>query len=178
MDRFQLATLGSWTGDRGIQGRKRLQKVVFFLQAAGCPLDCDFTLHYYGPYSREVADVCDEMVGAGLLEEHISPNAAGAQYGYKLTALTQQLLETTAQQDHARAATLAPFRELTTQLMGEDLWRLELGSTILYFYGQSRNWARAVDQACEFKKAPKDNPATKAATKLAQDVAARAIAVG
>ena len=56
MDRYQLATLSSWAGERGIQGRKRLQKVVFLLQAAGCPLSSHFTLHHYGPYSRDVAD--------------------------------------------------------------------------------------------------------------------------
>jgi uncharacterized protein YwgA len=171
MDRYQLAMLGSWTAERGIQGRKRLQKVVFFLQAAGCPLGCRFTLHHYGPYSRDVADVCDEMVMAGLLEEQVSPNAAGAQYGYKLTALTKQLLETLAQQDSGRAEALAPFRNLAGRLLNEDLWRLELGSTILYFYKQSGDWTLAVDQACEFKKAAKENPATQAATQLAQEVA-------
>src|SRR5258705_142192 len=129
MDRYQLAMIGSWADERGIQGRKRLQKVVFFLQAAGCPLDCRFTLHHYGPYSRDVADVCDEMVAAGLLEEHVTPNATGAQYGYKLTARTRQLLDAMAREDGARAATLQPFRDLANRLMGEDLWRLELNSS-------------------------------------------------
>ncbi len=35
MNRLQLATLLSWAGDNGLQGRKRLQKVVYFLQEAG-----------------------------------------------------------------------------------------------------------------------------------------------
>lgn len=59
MNRLQLATLLSWADDQSIQGRKRLQKVVYFLQYAGCPLDCRYTLHHFGPYSRDVADACD-----------------------------------------------------------------------------------------------------------------------
>lgn len=69
MNRHQLATLIWWAGEAGIQGRKRLQKVVYFLQQAGCPLDCQYTLHHFGPYSRDVADACDEMVAARLVVE-------------------------------------------------------------------------------------------------------------
>jgi uncharacterized protein len=171
MDRYQLATLSSWGRDRGIQGRKRLQKVVFFLQAAGCPLGCRFTLHHYGPYSRDVADVCDEMVAVGLLQEEVTPNVAGAQYSYRLTPESENLLMVTAAQDPARVRAMEPFHDLGMRLLGDDLWRLELGSTILYFYRQSRDWAHAMNRACEFKKVSADAIENRRASELAHEVA-------
>ena len=84
MNRLQLATLLSWAGDNGLHGRKRLQKVVYFLQEAGCPLNCRYSLHHFGPYSCDVADRCDEMVAAGLLEETARPFNGDTQYTYAL----------------------------------------------------------------------------------------------
>lgn len=46
MTRYQLAKLISWAGT--LHSRKKMQKVVFMLQAAGCPLDAEFYLHLYG----------------------------------------------------------------------------------------------------------------------------------
>jgi uncharacterized protein YwgA len=177
MDRYQLATLSLWAGDLGIQGRKRLQKVVFFLQAAGCPLGSRFTLHHYGPYSRDVADTCDEMVAMGLLKEEVAANVTGAQqYSYHLTEGAKNLLATTTAQETARAAAVAPFRELGARLLREDLWKLELGSTILFFYEQTPDWDDALRRACEFKRVPTDVPATIAALRLAQEVSLKGVA--
>src|SRR5258706_10557443 len=104
MNRLQLATLLSWAGDSGIQGRKRLQKVVFFLQQAGCPLDCQYTLHHFGPYSRDVADTCDEMVAAGVVgRKEGKPNTARA-YTHPPPPATPGLL---AQQPRARPTPLS-----------------------------------------------------------------------
>ena len=167
MNRLQLATLLSWAGDAGIKGRKRLQKVVFFLQQAGCPLDCRFTLHHFGPYSRDVADTCDEMVAAGLIEEHGGPPTGEMQYGYTLKPATRHLLGQTAD------AQLRPFQTLGTDLINENLWSLELGSTILFFYGQSGDWNQALTRACEFKKVPANVVPSRVALALAQRVAAR-----
>lgn len=69
MNRHQLATLLSLAGEQGFSGRKRLQKVVFLLQQAGCDLGCHFTLQPFGPYSLDVAHAIDEMVAAGLVIE-------------------------------------------------------------------------------------------------------------
>jgi uncharacterized protein YwgA len=51
MTRYQLAKLVEWAGT--LRTRKRLQKVVFMLQAAGCPFDDGFGLHHFGPYSSD-----------------------------------------------------------------------------------------------------------------------------
>jgi len=146
MNRLQLATLLSWAGDDGMQGRKRLQKVVFFLQQAGCPLNCHFTLHHFGPYSRDVADTCDEMVAAGLILEHGGPSGGSMQYAYSLAPATRQLLGLTSD------AQMQSFQTLGASLINENIWPLELGSTILFFYGQSGDWNDALVKACAFKK--------------------------
>lgn len=146
MNRLQLATLLSWAGDDGLKGRKRLQKVVFLLQEAGCPLDCRYTLHHFGPYSRDVADRSDEMVAGGLIVENIESANGVLQYAYTLTPATQELLAKMPDSG------LQPFANLGKRLINENLWQLELGSTILFFYNQRPNWENAMEEACAFKK--------------------------
>src|SRR4051812_960917 len=118
MDKFQLAMLAQWAGADGLKGRKRLQKTVFLLQFAGCPLDADFVLHRYGPYARDVADVCDEMAAEGLLEEVIDEVSNARQYNYKIPVHTVSLLEKTAEAVPARAAAIKPFETLAKNLLG------------------------------------------------------------
>lgn len=160
MNRLQLATLLSWAGESGVQGRKRLQKVVFFLQQAGCPLDCHYSLHHFGPYSRDVADICDEMVAAGLVQE-----SGGGQYTYSLTTQTASLLERT------RDNPLGHFERIGKRLIGERSWSLELGSTILFYFRQNQNgdWDEAIRNACNFKKVPTDNDSNREAIALAKE---------
>lgn len=168
MNRLQLATLLSWAGESGVQGRKRLQKVVYFLQQAGCPLDCAYTLHHFGPYSLDVAHACDEMVAAGLIKEEATLQSWGTQYGYKLKPRTQAFL------DQADDQSMEPFREQGAELIAEDLWLLELGSTIQFYYGQTRNWDHALEQACTFKKVRPDDEDSKKALELSMRVRAHA----
>ena len=45
MNRYQLAKIVQWAGT--LRSRKRMQKMIFLLKAAGCPLDADYDLHHY-----------------------------------------------------------------------------------------------------------------------------------
>lgn len=168
MNRLQLATLLSWAGEGGLKGRKRLQKVVFLLQEAGCPLDCRYRLHFFGPYSRDVADACDEIVAAGLVEETGGPDSGEMQYAYALSAATQVLLQQTPHDQ------MQPFETLGKELIGQDLWQLELGSTVLFFYKQKPDWNEALTKACDFKKVPVTAGASQAALQLARRISERA----
>lgn len=167
MDRLQLATLLSWAGANGLKGRKRLQKVVYFLQEAGCPLNCRYVLHNYGPSSSDVADACDEIVAAGLVDETGGPSSGEMQYTYSLKPQTRQLL------DQAHDPRMQPFQELGTELINADLWTLELGSTILFFYRQRGDWDQALKGACDFKKVPSNTSASQAALDLAKRIEAQ-----
>jgi uncharacterized protein YwgA len=164
MDRLQLATLLSWAGEGGLQGRKRLQKVVFLLQTAGCPLGCRYTLHHFGPYSRDVAEACDELVAAGLVEESGGPKSNSMTYSYSLTPATRRLL------DAGVDPVVQGFENLGRELIAEDLWQLELGSTIQYFYGQEEVWNQALKRACEFKRVDPNDESSQRALTLAQRV--------
>lgn len=175
MDKLQLALLTSWAeeeGLRGIQGRKRMQKVIYFLQQVGCPIDADYTLHHYGPYSREVANVSDIMVAEGLLNEQ---GGNGEQYAYTLGSQTKMMLDQIGQSENAES--FQKFRPQAIELLRTDLWKLELGSTILYFYRSGRtkhNWESALREACTYKKADFLNPASQAALDLAKRFASGA----
>lgn len=164
MNRLQLATLLSWAGENGLQGRKRLQKVVFFLQEAGCPLDCRYTLHHFGPYSRDVADRCDEMVAAGLVVEKGGPATGGMQYTYTLTPSTAAFLA------QAADGGMRSFQQLGSELIQANLWDLELGSTILLFHRQIDDWNDAFIRACKFKNVPPDADASRAAIAFARRI--------
>lgn len=162
MNRHQLATLLSWAGEQGFSGRKRLQKVVFFLQQAGCDLGCHYTLHHFGPYSRDVADACDEMVAAGLIEETGGPQNGSMQYAYKLKPHTLSLVQATPEPG------VQKFADQGRQLIRTDIWQLELGSTILFFYRQNPDWEKALEKSCEFKNVPKNVEASRNALCFAQ----------
>lgn len=163
MNRLQLATLLSWAGSGGVQGRKRLQKVVYFLQAAGCALQCRYTLHHFGPYSRDVADACDELVAARLAEETGGPSFSSP-YTYTITADALKFLE------RAQDAAMTPFESLGKELIRAELWHLELGTTVLFFYCRCGNWDQALQRACEFKGEPTNAPSSVDALRLAQRV--------
>lgn len=169
MQRFPLAKLVEWSGNRGVEGRKRLQKVVYFLQFAGCPFDAEYTLHRYGPYSRDVSECCDELVSAEMLMETTCGNTVGVEYTYGLTEKGRAALAVTSkrlEQD------VASFKALAVELIGKELWTLELGSTILFCWDKSGDWDLAVRQACDFKKARPDAASTLSAIELAKYVGA------
>ena len=169
MNRHQLATLLSWSGEQGFSGRKRLQKVVFFLQQAGCDLQCQYTLHFFGPYSRDVADTCDEMVAAGLIEETGGPKKGSMQYAYKLKPDILKLV------NEAPEPQVHQFCDLGKRLIGADLWQLELGSTILFFHRQSNDWESALKEACTFKKVQSDAPESRDSLDFAKDFSLTAL---
>jgi uncharacterized protein YwgA len=53
-----------------VKGRKRLQKIVHLLQSSGFrTFRQRFVLHYFGPYSRQLAAQLDFLRAAGLVEE-------------------------------------------------------------------------------------------------------------
>lgn len=53
-----------------VDGRKRLQKLVFLLKSKGYKeFDQEFVLHYYGPFSRQLARELDFLQQANLVRE-------------------------------------------------------------------------------------------------------------
>jgi uncharacterized protein YwgA len=162
MNRHQLATLLSWAGEQGFSRRKRLQKVVFFLQQAGCDLGCHYTLHHFGPYSQDVADACDEMVAAGLVIETGGPQSTTKQYSYTLKPEIRDSVSTTPESQ------IQQFQTLGKELIETDLWQLELGSIILFFHRQKSDWNQALEEACNFRTVSPTVDASQSALNLAK----------
>ena len=67
------------TADK-INGRKKLQKMVYLLQKAGLDFNKTFRYHYYGPYSTELQLEIDALVDMSLLTE----SRNGYTYGYSI----------------------------------------------------------------------------------------------
>src|SRR5947209_5502505 len=125
MNRYQLAKIVDWAGT--LDTRKRMQKVAYLLQVVGCPLDAEFNLHHYGPYSQEVARLTDEMVQAGILDEKAGSNPVGQQFSYRLNEAARKSLtdfEATPR-GRAAAAALTPHEDLARRLFQADLKDLE-----------------------------------------------------
>ncbi len=173
MMRYQLAKIVSWA--ETLHSRKRLQKVVFSLKAAGCPLEAEFYLHHFGPYSEEVARLTDELVREGLLVERSAGNAVGQQFSYSLPEQTKAQMGELERTERGwkMAEELAPFEPLARSLLQADLKDLEVAATMLYFHRQGLNWPEAAAKTCAFKKLPAEGPLTGRAERLARAVEER-----
>jgi uncharacterized protein YwgA len=143
MNRRQLATVISWAGDDGLD-RKRLQKVSYLLQRAGCPFRCRYTLHRYGPFSPDVSEVLDDMLEDGLIMERAEAKS------YILTPSTASHLA------NLPGYEMSPFKNLGAELIKKDAQDLQLGSTMLYFYDITQNWDDALARACQFTGTKED----------------------
>ena len=152
MKKYQLAKLVEWADV--LRTRKRLQKVVYLLQVKGCPFEADFTLHFYGPYSQEVAQLCDQMTVQGLLRESSGCNKVGQQYDYALADVTRQQLTQVEQSPVGQQARdeMSGFETLARRLLNTDLKQLELAATIVYFHEHGRDWPASVDATSQFKR--------------------------
>jgi uncharacterized protein YwgA len=170
MTRYQLAKLVEWA--ETLHSRKRLQKVVFLLQNAGCPFEADFTLHYFGPYSQDVAHIADEMTQAGLLDEKEEETGIGKTFHYALTEKTKGLLSDFEQSSKGRneAKAIESFKAKAIELMKEDLKDLEYAATLVFFRQRKMEWDEAIDKTCQFKKLRRNSRALSRAKELAEGI--------
>jgi uncharacterized protein len=154
MTRYQLGKIVEWAGT--LHSRKRMQKLVFLLQAAGWPLDVGYDLHHYGPYSEDLARLTDLMVDERLLEERMEVRSYGEQYSYRLSPESiRQIAEYEASpKGCGPIAPMAGFEALARALCEIDLKELEVAATIVFFRKQGHDWPVAVAKACQFKDLP------------------------
>ena len=52
-----------------MDSRKRLLKLIYLLQRAGCPLHFNYILHYYGPYSFDLAGLIEQFKRSSVIIE-------------------------------------------------------------------------------------------------------------
>lgn len=172
MNRYQLARIVDWAGT--LDTRKRMQKVVYLLKVAGCPLDAEYTLHHYGPYSQEVAQLADEMVRAGILIEEAGSNPVGQQFSYHLAEKIRKDLAEFEATDRGRAAaeTMRRSEDLARRLFKADLKDLEYASTAVFFRKQGHDWPEAIEKMCQFKGLAPGGRSVERADALAREIIA------
>jgi uncharacterized protein YwgA len=172
MNRYQLAKIVEWAGT--FRSRKRMQKLVFMLQAAGCPLDAEYELHPYGPYSFDVARIIGELVCQNMLVETSESQSRGELYSYTLSAdAVRQIADfELAPRNSGSAQEMAAFHLLSLKLYEADIKELEVAATIVFFRSRGAEWMVAVEKTCRFKNLPADTQFLEKCKALANEIAA------
>ncbi len=110
-----------------IEGRKKLQKIVYLLQSLGYPFREDFRYLHYGPYSSQVKNEIDWLVDdVDLIDE--KPTNAGPFQTYLYTPkihLTEQL-------KGIGLDSLPEWAEKARELNQHDAQTLEAISTVVF----------------------------------------------
>lgn len=123
-----------------VKGRKRLQKIVHLLKSAGHQdFQQGFILHYFGPFSRELAAQVDFLCDAGLLteEEH------RGSYRYEVCSQTRQ---DRLGQSILGAQQTPPWTALAHRLHAKSTPFLEALSTLAYLAAAGRKGKRLEDE--------------------------------
>ena len=171
MTKYQLAKLILMAG--GLRSRKRVQKTVHLLRAGGCPLDAEFRLHYYGPYSAGLAELLDRMVSGGILAETTSETPVGIQYNYQFNEELRESLEEyeCTPEGQCDRAEMQRYEDLLGRLRETAPRVLELASTIVAFHQAGGDWEKATEETAQYKEESVGSPRMTEALHLAQTVA-------
>lgn len=123
-----------------IQGRTKLQKVVYFVGTlTGVVDDLGYRPHYYGPYSGEVAGAVNELRGLGFLEQRVS--SAGAtdprgfevtRYDYELTAAGKQIAQEKVKKQQAMWQKVQTAVEKLNKARASDYVKLSIAAKAYY----------------------------------------------
>jgi len=131
-----------------VDSRKQLQKSIYLLQQAGSPLQCRYILHYYGPYSFELASLIDQLDAVGIIKE----TREGPAYKSNITPKGKKVVgnfEKTGAGVKAKSAINSFIRKFV-ELNKQDPLQLELAATMVYFYED--DWDEAKRQTAIFKR--------------------------
>ncbi|MBS3815630.1 MAG: helix-turn-helix transcriptional regulator [Hadesarchaea archaeon] len=92
-------TLIHANGGEPVEGRTRLQKMIFLIQKQveeSAPLEEEYNYfpYDYGPFSKDLYDDIDELVEEGLVKENLKTEEEDKKkYYYELTSKGREILE-------------------------------------------------------------------------------------
>src|SRR2546430_11897246 len=120
-----------------ITGRTKLQKIIYFSKYLDWNVG-EYRLHYYGPFSFDLADTLRTAKDANLVKE----NEASLPYEYNLTESGRDFLKKFLQKvcDNNKAERT---RNLFQQLSEWSKENLELAATIDYVYSNKPRVSKA-----------------------------------
>jgi len=158
-----------------VQGRIRMQKVVFLVGEGDCPLFNDYFYHLRGPYSPALARTLGRLVDNGLLDEQTEDlGAERVQYHYKLSDRGGQVLERFERHQFLRGAVDLGNRYVPRflGLASHRVRELELAATLAYWKKQGYSWKEAADITAELKAATQGSDELVSAKQLATEACA------
>ncbi|HEY5892355.1 MAG TPA: hypothetical protein VIT91_03915 [Chthoniobacterales bacterium] len=119
----------------GIQGRKKLQKIVHLLQAVGkVPFGYGFQFSFYGPYSVDLKAEMDELADEKLvIQEPFQTQFGSPIYHFQLGPAMKRLLEDLKVSDEEEWTDLARQLNLKTAIELEGI------STVVFL--QNVGWS-------------------------------------
>ena len=116
----------------GVDGRKKLQKMIHIAEVLGYPFEEYFTLYLYGPYSQELAADVQRMKEMNIVTE----NKKDRNYIIKLTKDGEKFLERFQKniKGDIGGEKFNKMKNLFRELSVYEPWELEILSTLFYFY--------------------------------------------
>ncbi|HLR08452.1 MAG TPA: YwgA family protein [Bacillota bacterium] len=111
---------------REVEGRKKLQKMIYILKVSGVPFEEKYQFHFYGPYSEELSLRMEELCNLGFVEEKKETKSHYTQYRYRITADGETFLQ-------QFPCDMPDFHKPLALLQDKSSRFLELVATMLYF---------------------------------------------
>lgn len=131
-------------------GKTAIMKLIFFLQKVyKLPLDYNYRIYTYGPYSSEVSEDIDLAYHEGLLTSTIVMYGNGV-YGYNIKP-TQKSKDYISDEIDYIKPYKDSIKELISLFSNKNAKQLELYSTIVYLYdiAKSNAWDDSQVQIAE-----------------------------
>ncbi|HKQ50445.1 MAG TPA: hypothetical protein VJZ71_20400 [Phycisphaerae bacterium] len=139
-DEMKLARVIDACG--GVDGRVKMQKIVYLLKAMGygLPFD-DFRIRQLGPFSRAVACSTDTLKAAGFVEERLTvlPGPGGQpleQFSYKVSDSIKPLLK--KHFDIPKPSGKPKIETAAVELRGHDRAVLEVAATKVFLQREDK----------------------------------------
>lgn len=139
---FVLSILAALPGNQ-IKGKKRLQKLAFFLTQAGAKSDAEFHIRDFGPFSVEIANATKFLAAIGTIDEREEP------VGVSNTFMTVFQLNVAAVQGVKSLD--AKYKKLLQALDRYPTLDLEVAATVVFFQSTGMRTDAAIRRTKELK---------------------------
>jgi len=129
--------------------RTKIQKIMYFASQEGLVEDT-FVPHYYGTYSKEVANTTESLVSIGFLRENVMLFPEGMGYLYSLAKDGQLVLEETVSakispENYDRLSKIAQICKDATPVL------LSIAAKV-HFILKQKSAPMTPEQICEYAK--------------------------
>lgn len=140
----EFALLSLFEKAKKIEGRKKLQKVIYLLKLNNIQFEMEFKYHHYGPYSAGLQSEINYLVMHDLLNE----SNVGEMYSYEITNKGHEFLKSYRQMN---ADNFYIPDLLLEELLNSNTPLLEMASTYAFLLEMGYEEDEAEKKATELK---------------------------